>query len=180
MGHERLHRRADFTAIGVPGRNPAPRPAVLTGTDAPASMSITSPMKSSIALIVLALAGLAACSSISPAQRNAQALAQYTQYAGEPVSDFRYYSRLRTFQALSNDKVFVRTGNSDAYLLTVFPCINLEFATRIGMSTQFGAVRSGFDDVLVDGERCRISEIRPVNYRQMRADAKESGPKLIG
>jgi hypothetical protein len=137
-------------------------------------------MKSSSALTVLAVAGLAACSSVPPSVRNQQALAQYTQYAGEPVSDFRYYSRLRSFQALSKDKVFVRTGHSDAYLLTVFPCMNLEFASRIGISTQFGAVRSGFDDVLVDGERCRISEIRPVNYRQMRADAKESGAKLTG
>jgi hypothetical protein len=137
-------------------------------------------MKLSIALTLLAVAALAACSSVPPSVRSAQALARYSQYAGEPVSDFRYYSRLRTFQALSKDKVFVRTGGNDAYLLTVFPCLNLEFATRIGISTQFGAVRSGFDDVLVDGERCRISEIRPVNYRQMRADAKESGEKLIG
>jgi hypothetical protein len=137
-------------------------------------------MKSIVALTVLAVSALAACSSTPPAERDAQALARYARYAGEPVSDFRFYSRLRTFQALGRDKVFVRTGNSEAYLLTVFPCLNLEFATRIGMSSQFNAVRSGFDAVLVDGERCTISEIRPVNYRQMRADAKESGEKLTG
>jgi hypothetical protein len=137
-------------------------------------------MKFSIALAVLAVAGLAACSSTPPSQRDAAALARYAQYAGEPVTDFRYYTNFKTFQPLGRNKVFVRTSHSDAYLLTVFPCMNLEFASRIGLTSQFGAVRSGFDDVLVDGERCRISEIRPVNYRQMRADAKESGEKLIG
>ena len=137
-------------------------------------------MKFSIALTMLAVAGLAACSSVPRAERDAQALARYTQYAGAPVSDFHYDSRFRTWQALSRDKVFVRTGTNDAYLLTVFPCLNLEFATRIQITSRFGAVRSGFDDVKVDGERCRISEIRPVNYRKMRADARESGAKLIG
>jgi hypothetical protein len=137
-------------------------------------------MKFSIALAVLAVAGLGACSSTPPSVRDAQALARYAQYAGEPVTDFRYYTHFKTFQPLGRNKVFVRTSQSDAYLLTVFPCMNLEFASRIGLTSQFGAVRSGFDDVLVDGERCRISEIRPVNYRQMRADAKESGEKLIG
>jgi hypothetical protein len=137
-------------------------------------------MKSSLALTLLAAAGLAACSSTPPSERNAQALAQYARYAGEPVNDFHYYSHYKTWQPLSRDKLFIRTGVNDAYLLTVFPCMNLEFATRIGITSQFGAVRSGFDNVLVDGERCRISEIRPVNYKQMRADAKESGEKLRG
>ena len=137
-------------------------------------------MKFSIASTMLAVAVLAACSSIPPREREAQALARYTQYAGASVADFHYYGHFRTWQPLGRDRVFVRTGANDAYLLKVFPCMNLEFATRIQITSSFGAVRSGFDDVKVDGERCRISEIRPVNYKQMRADAKESGEKMIG
>jgi hypothetical protein len=137
-------------------------------------------MKSSIALTMLAVAALSACSSIPPAQRDAQLLARYSDYAGPRVSDFRYYGHFQTFQPLGRDKLFVRTGVNDAYLISVFPCFNLEFATRIGVTSSLGAVRSGFDDVIAEGERCRISEIRPVNYKQLRADLKESGEKLIG
>jgi hypothetical protein len=137
-------------------------------------------MKSSIALTMLAVAGLAACSSIPPAERNAQLLARYSEYAGPRVSDFRYYGHFQSFQPLGRDKLFVRTGMNDAYLVSVFPCFNLEFATRVRITSSLGAVRSGFDDIVADGERCRISEIRPVNYRQLRSDLKESGEKLIG
>jgi hypothetical protein len=130
-------------------------------------------MKSFIALTLLAVAGLAACSSVPPSERNAQALMQYAQYAGEPIHDFHYYSHYQSWQPLSRDKLFTRTGANDAYLLTVFPCMNLEFATRIGITSQFNAVRSGFDSVLADGERCTIQEIRPVNYKQLRADLRQ-------
>ena len=137
-------------------------------------------MRLPIALTLLALAPLAACSGTPRHERDAQTLARLSQYAGEPVHDFRYYSPIRSFQPLSRDKVLVSTGFNDSYLLTVFPCMNLEFATRIGLTSSLGAVRSGFDSVLVEGERCRISEIRPVNTKQMRADAKESGESPTG
>jgi hypothetical protein len=137
-------------------------------------------MKTSIALTMLAVAALTACSSIPPAERNAQLLSRYSEYAGPRVSDFRYYGHFQSFQPLGRDKLFVRTGVNDAYHIRVFPCFNLEYATRVGITSSLGAVRSGFDDVIAEGERCRISEIRPVNYKQLRADLKESGEKLIG
>jgi hypothetical protein len=63
---------------------------------------------------------------------------------------------------------------NDAYLLSVrAPCINLQFTQRIGLTSTAGTVNSGLDSVLVDRERCQITEIRPVDYKKMRADLRK-------
>ena len=70
------------------------------------------------------------------------------------------------------------TGVSDAYLLKVGPpCDNLQFATRIGLTSTGGAVYSRFDSVTTDSVttgrwRCPIEEIRRVDYRRMKADLR--------
>jgi Family of unknown function (DUF6491) len=128
-------------------------------------------MKFAIAATLLAVTALSACSGI-PRESDSELLARYQTYAGERVSDFRTFGSFNSWTPIDNHHVVVHTGVNDAYLLTVFePCFDLPFANRLGIKTRFpNTVQSGFDSIRVGRETCRISEIRPINYRQMRAD----------
>lgn len=131
-------------------------------------------MKFASASILLAAAVLSACSGIPRRESDQQLLARYEQYAGPRVSDFQTYGHFDSWSPVDDSHVLVQTGPRDAYLVRVVPaCINLPFATRIAFTSRFPhTVQAGFDSLRVGRETCRIIEIRPVNYRQMRADAK--------
>jgi len=134
-------------------------------------------MKLNTVVTLLGLALLSACSGIPRRATEQETLARYTSYAGDPVTEFRTYSRFDSWSPIDDSHVLVRTGVNDAYLVKVIaPCMNLPFATRIGFTSRFPhTVSSGFDSLRVGRrETCRIIEIRPVNYRQMRADMREA------
>jgi len=125
-------------------------------------------------LIILALAAFAACSSIPRAQRDREALERYMDYAGPPVDSFSYLGRFTGFQTLGQYQLVVFTGVNDAYLLTLSPpCSDLQFANGIGFTSTAHTVYKGFDQVRFGRERCRIAEIRPVNYRELRKAQRE-------
>jgi hypothetical protein len=124
---------------------------------------------------LLLTVALSACSGIPRRESDAQTLARIQQYAGAPVSDFRIFGSFNSWTPIDDHHVMVQTNVNEAYLISVFePCMNLPFATRLAVTSRFPhQVQSGFDSIRVGHERCRISEIRPVNYKQMRADLKE-------
>lgn len=127
--------------------------------------------------LLAAIVVLTACSSGSPRMNEQEARERYMDYAGAPVSSFSYLGRFDGWRPLGRDKLIVWTGLNDAYLLTVeSSCQGLDFASRIGLTSSTGSVNSGFDFVrLRDGfrrERCRIVEIRPLDYKRMRAERK--------
>lgn len=128
--------------------------------------------------IALALAlTLAACSGI-PQRATDQPVPQkyqkYLQYAGAPIDRFTYLGRYDSWVAISNTQLVVWTTFDNAYLLTVLePCINLRFANRIALTDTTNTVNSRLDFVIVGRERCQITEIRPVDDKKMRADARE-------
>ena len=124
------------------------------------------------AAILLTVTALSACSGIPRRESDQQMLARYSAYAGDPVSEFRTFTSYNSWTRIENHHVVIQTNVNEAYLLTVFePCINLPFATRLAVTSRFpNTVSSGFDSIRVGRDRCRISEIRPINYRQMRAD----------
>ena len=131
--------------------------------------------KLSIASILLvAAAVLSACSGIPRRESDQQLLARYERYAGPRVSDFQTYGRFDSWSVVDDRHVLIQTGPRDAYLVSLVPpCLNLPFATRIGVTSRFPhTVQAGFDSIRVGRESCRIFDIRPVNYRQMRADLK--------
>lgn len=125
-------------------------------------------------LLVMAL--LTACSSI-PRNDDVQSkeLARYTPYLGEPVPQFNSYTRFDSWSSVDDHHVLIHTNINEAFLLTIAPaCIDLPFATRLGVTSRFPhTVSSGFDSIRVGRESCRITEIRPVNYKQMQADLRE-------
>lgn len=102
-------------------------------------------------------------------------LARYQPYMGEPVSQFNMYSSFDGWGEVDNEHVLIHTNVNESYLLTLAPvCINLPFATRIGVVSRFpNTVSSGFDSIRVGRDTCRILEIRPVNYKKMQADLRE-------
>lgn len=117
---------------------------------------------------------LAACSGIPPRAKDQELPQQYLQYAGAPVDHFNYLGRYYDWRALSSTQLVVWTSLNNAYLLTVRePCINLQFTQRIGLTSTAGTVSNRLDSVLVDRDRCQITEIRPVDYKKMRADLRK-------
>jgi hypothetical protein len=130
------------------------------------------PIRSTCAAIALLAA---ACSGIPQRASDEEQQQQYLQYAGAPIEHFTYLSHYDSWRSLSRTQLVVWTTINDAYLLTVRePCINLQFTQRIGLTSTAGTVSSRLDSVLVDRERCQITEIRPVDYKKMRADLRKS------
>jgi hypothetical protein len=130
--------------------------------------------KAGIVWCLVAIAVLSACSGVPRRERDRMALERYMDYAKPPVDSFTYLGRFSGFQTLGQYKLVVFTGVNDAYLLTVSPpCMDLEFATGIGFTSTANTVYRGFDAVRFGRERCRITEIRPIDYRELKKDLRE-------
>jgi len=122
---------------------------------------------------------LAACASGIPHHQDEQQVRdRYAAYAGPPVKSFTWLGRYDGWEALGKDELVLFTNPSEAYLLKVWPPCDLRFVVnRIGLTTTGSTVYSGLDSVIVDSAppgrwRCPISEIRPIDYKRMRADMR--------
>jgi hypothetical protein len=125
------------------------------------------------------LALLAACASGIPHhQEEQQVRDRYASYAGPPIQSFTWLGRYDGWEALGKDELVLFTNPSQAYLLKVWPPCDLRFViNRIGLTATGSTVYSGLDSVIVDSSatgrwRCPISEIRPIDYKRMRADMR--------
>jgi Family of unknown function (DUF6491) len=121
---------------------------------------------------VLATA-LVACSSIPRQERDHEELDRYLKYSGDPVDRITYFGRYDGWQSIGSDRLILWTTPNDAYLITVRqPCTDLPFVQTIGVTHTSSTVYSRLDSVLVRNWKCPIAEIRPVDYRRMRADIR--------
>jgi Family of unknown function (DUF6491) len=102
-------------------------------------------------------------------------LERFEKYAGAPVDEFRFFAPLYKWQLVGPEKVVVWPTINQAYLITVAePCPKLEWAKGIGVtSKQQHTVSSKFDYVTYGGGRCQITEIRPIDYKQMLKDGPD-------
>lgn len=133
------------------------------------------PAPSRVLAVLVALL-LAACASTAPAERDAALLARYEAAAGGPVPHFRFF-RLQGYTVLDDRTLAVWTGPRTAWLLRVdAPCNELRWAPEIGLSSGFGLVSARFDRVLAGRDRCRITEIRPLDTRALRGRDEPAGP----
>lgn len=125
-----------------------------------------------LGLVVL----IAGCSTFGHRESDQVTLQRYLDYAQPPVKSFSYLGRLDGWRALGRNHLAVWTSPGKAYLLTVAgPCQDLPFANRVGLTSTGSTVSTGFDAVtLRRGERCMITEIRPVDYKQLKADERET------
>jgi hypothetical protein len=94
---------------------------------------------------------------------------QFMQYAGPPVDSFTWLARYYGWKPLGNQQVVMWTSINEAYLLTVTPpCVGLDFANGIRLTTTTRTVTRGVDGILVQGQKCFITQIRPVDYAAMK------------
>jgi len=126
---------------------------------------------------------LTACSSAG--LRNDGLRFDYASYAGEPVAEIVALRGIDSWTSVSRDQLVIWTGINEAYLLRVWDvCPDLTFANAIRV-TQTGRRISKFEKVIVGDDVCPISEIRPLDVKQLKADRKaarervksESAPK---
>jgi hypothetical protein len=123
--------------------------------------------------ILLVAALLSACSGIPRRERDQEQLDRYLRYAKDPVDHITYLGHYDNWQSVSRYQIVLWTNINDAYLITVRPpCEDLQFAQRIGITQTASTISSRFDAVLVKHWRCQISEIRPIDYLQLRRDQR--------
>jgi hypothetical protein len=120
---------------------------------------------------VFAAALLAACTAPAPRKEDAATEARLMKYASPPIESFTYLGRYDGFRTLGDKEVVIFTTVSDAYLIRVRdPCINLQFANRIGLTSSNRTVNRAFDFVISDHERCQIDTIRHIDYAAYKHD----------
>jgi Family of unknown function (DUF6491) len=126
-------------------------------------------------LAVLMLATLASSAMADTKEHQADELARFRSFAGAPVDEFKMVNVFQT-QIVGDSNVVVWPTISTAYLLTVDqPCSNLSFAHGFAVTQeQTMKVSKAFDFVTFDHQRCRITEIRPVDYKAMLKADKEN------
>lgn len=132
-------------------------------------------MKHPAFVAVFATLILGACAGIPQRTTDKEDLERYRQYAGEPVSSAPFFGRYDSWRALGRDHLVVWTGVNDAYLLTIAgPCNDLPFANRIAIKTTGPTLSRGDSVIIGRGQRCMITELRPIDYRQMKQDSRKA------
>ncbi|HEY0198752.1 MAG TPA: DUF6491 family protein [Rhodanobacter sp.] len=129
-------------------------------------------MKSLIPCAALLAIMLAGCSGVPLAQRESQRQAAYAAAAGASVRSFRFFN-LYSWEPLDNGQMAVYTKPNEAWLLDLGgACPNLEFASAIGLTSQFDQVSVGFDKVLTGRGNypCTITGIRPVDVSRLKLE----------
>lgn len=95
----------------------------------------------------------------------------YADYAGEPVSQFRY-TQLYNWQRSDSRSMVLWTKPSEAYLLTFARDCNAltgRLSIQLGGVADLGGVVHAGSDVVVAGQtHCRISEIRPIDLVRLK------------
>lgn len=132
------------------------------------------------AWIFAAVALVAACSS-QPRMTTAERLEFYRAHAGEPVRSISVPGRLWGWRALGDSALTVWPRSSEGFLLELAGrCPDLQFASKIGLSTRTGRLSAGFDSVIVPSRSgvgptigCRISTIRPLNTRVVKEPKRD-------
>lgn len=128
-----------------------------------------------ILFAVLVASIISACSGIPTRTSDQEDLARYLQYAGEPVDSVRYLGRYDGWRALGRDNLVIFTGPSEAYLLSVAgPCNDLPFVNRVGIKSRGPTLSRGDAVIIGRGESCLITQLRPIDYRRMKQDARKS------
>jgi hypothetical protein len=125
------------------------------------------------AWLLVTAALLASCSGIPLRQSDAAEHARFEAYAGKPVDHFTWLSNYEGWVPISRDQLVVWTDLNQAYLITVFPpCTDLMFAHRIALTPTADTIYAHFDSVHVEGWKCIINTIQPVDYLRMEHDER--------
>lgn len=138
-------------------------------------------MKTATVLVAAALVATCSAGALAqgPKQREAERLALFQRYASPPQNSMHYF-RIEGFEYLGKnaqgeDAMALWTGVNTAWLLTLQPpCLNIDFANAIGLTSTSGEVNVHMDWVKYGrhGQQCQINSIRKVDYKGVRAAMK--------
>ena len=123
-------------------------------------------------IVILFCAGTAHADTRATEEKN---LARYEQYTGAPVENFTMWNMYQ-WQSLGPDKLAVWTKINEVWLLKVSqPCVRLEDAHGIAVTSQaMHQVNRRLDYVNFGTQHCQIVEIRPIDYKRMLKDGENS------
>jgi hypothetical protein len=132
--------------------------------------------KATRAVIALTLAVLAGCGAGIPVRQDPETVRnRYEAYAGAAVDHFTWLGRYDGWEALGPDELVLFTSVNNAYLIKVSPpCNDLRGAERVGVTATGGSVYARLDSITTRGWRCRILQIRKLDYRRMQADLRRA------
>jgi hypothetical protein len=114
-------------------------------------------------------------------EHQAAELARFLRYAGSPVGEFRMVDVFQT-QIVGERNVVVWPTINQAYLIAVDKtCSKLEWAHGFAVTREMSMkVTTKFDFIEFDHQRCKITEIRPVDYKAMLKDDKKAATQPSG
>lgn len=122
----------------------------------------------------LAVLLLAPAANADTRERMAENHAIFERYAGEPIDEIRRF-RLQRWRTLGERTVAVWISPQEVFLIDVArPCRSLEYAKTLGAVARQRILAARFDHLSVEGERCRIERIRPVDWQALH----ENAPRL--
>ena len=128
-------------------------------------------------LIVAALVLVAGVAQADTRERQKEELSRFERYAGEPIAEFPMFD-LWQWQVVGRDRVVLWSTIHDAYLIRVDKgCNNLEWTHGLSVTQNMRQkVSQKFDFVVFRDQRCKIMEIRPVDYQAMLKDGNAAEP----
>ncbi len=111
--------------------------------------------------LALAILLVSACAGVEERHNGAQ----YSDYVDDPISDFRFVSLLE-WRPVDEKKVLLRFDRNRYYVLTLRePCIaHVREADRLVLDPVISKRLRVNDRVRLDGTRCIIDEIRPLDF----------------
>ncbi|HET7845790.1 MAG TPA: DUF6491 family protein [Xanthomonadales bacterium] len=123
-----------------------------------------------VAIVLAFVAGIAVADTDETMARNR---ALYERHAGAEVDEIRSW-RMYDWLPLGDDAFAVWTRpNAGVYLVDVDqPCVGLDYARTIGITSTTRTVSRRFDRVKFDRQDCGIRRIRPVDFEAVRAERR--------
>ena len=121
-----------------------------------------------LSMLGLASLILSACATTTPK-------IDYQQLAGPAVASVRF-NRLHNWQSINEEQLIIWTGLHSPVLVNLsFPCRELDYRQRIGVTSFGNQVVAGFDKVYVVGEPgCRIKSLHKIDEAALRAALKQA------
>jgi hypothetical protein len=104
-------------------------------------------------------------------------LARFERYAADPVAEFTMFN-LWKWQVVDRDRLVVWSTINDAYLIRVEKsCNNLDWTHGLSLTQRMRQkVAQKFDYVVFGDQRCKIEDIRPIDYKAMLKDGNAAEP----
>lgn len=132
-----------------------------------------------VPIIAVALAACAQQPTRETSSQREHATIDYAKYVQRTVPWFHFTS-LYSWDSHQLGYVVVWTTPRQAYRLAlVGPCIGLQNAMAIGLTSRDGMVNPQRDAVLAGGDRCQIMRIEQLNAKAIRAARSETQSKTI-